>query len=124
MRSICVALLLSCVLVSVADARGPRRSRNYGSPSVTYAPTASRVIESIDESDQARCQAEANTMAVQRYTGHVGSCIGRFEGVGSGPSPDCDTCTPERSGLFGLRMTGDAASCDASGRWYRVRSWR
>ena len=78
----------------------------------------------IDGGDQARCQQEANIMASRRYCGHVGSCIGRFEGVGMGSSPSCSTCTPEKSGLRGLRLTGDASARGSDGRWYRVRSWR
>lgn len=74
--------------------------------------------------DQARCQQEANTMAARRIRGHVGGTIGRFEGVGYGSSPNCNTCTPERFGYHGLRLTGDASARGADGYWYRVRSWR
>lgn len=78
----------------------------------------------FDGSDQARCQQEANTMAARRIRGHVGGTIGRFEGVGYGGSPGCNTCTPEQYGYRGLRLTGDASAYGADGMWYRVRSWR
>lgn len=74
--------------------------------------------------DQARCQQEANTMAARRIRGHVGGTIGRFEGVGYGSNPNCNTCTPERFGYHGLRLSGDASARGADGYWYRVRSWR
>lgn len=118
MRSV---LVLALVLLCSAAEAGPFRRPTYSRPTTTAAPA---VTESYGGDDQARCQQEANIMASRRFTGHVGSCIGRFEGVGSGPSANCNTCTPERSGLFGLRLTGDASACDSSGRWYRVRSWR
>lgn len=122
MRPVFVLALVSLVFVcAVAEARPSRRTgTTYSSPTQTAVTWA---IESAGD-DQARCQQEANIMASRRFTGHVGSCIGRFEGVGSGPSPNCNTCTPDGSGLRGLRLTGDASACDSSGRWYRVRSWR
>lgn len=118
MRPVLFALALVLVC-AVAEAR-PRRTTGYSSPTTTAAPVS---YESSGD-DQSRCQQEANIMASRRFTGHVGSCIGRFEGVGCGSSPNCNTCTPEGSGLRGLRLTGDASACDSSGRWYRVRSWR
>jgi hypothetical protein len=74
--------------------------------------------------DQARCQQEANLMAARRIRGHLGGTIGRFEGVGYGGSPNCATCTPERFGYHGLRLSGDASARGSDGMWYRVRSWR
>ena len=71
-------------------------------------------------SDQDRCQSEANYMASNKIRGHVWGVIGRFEGVGYGNSPNCNTCTPGN----GMRLTGDASAMDNNGRWYRVRSWR
>jgi hypothetical protein len=59
-------------------------------------------------------------MAANGITGHVGSCIGSFEGVGYGSSPNCNTCTP--SGR--MNNTGDASAQGRNGMWYRVRSWR
>lgn len=118
MRPVLFALALMLVC-AVAEAR-PRRTTSYSSPTTTAAPVA---YESFGD-DQARCQQEANIMASRRFTGHVGGTIGRFEGVGFGSSPTCGTCTPERYGFHGLRLTGDASACDSSGRWYRVRSWR
>lgn len=71
-------------------------------------------------SDQDRCQAEANYMAANGITGHVWGVIGSFEGVGYGNSPNCNTCTPNRS----MSLTGDASAQGRNGMWYRVRSWR
>lgn len=92
-----------------------------------YQPTvASKPVESVkvmsytSGSDQERCQAEANYMATNSITGHVGGCIGRFEGVGYGSSPNCNTCTPRSN----MRLTGDASAQGRNGMWYRVRSWR
>lgn len=76
-------------------------------------------IESAGNSDQERCQAEANYMASRGIKNHVWGCIGSFEGIGWGSSPNCNTCTPGR----GMRLTGDASAKGADG-WYRVRSWR
>jgi hypothetical protein len=111
-RGLVVALSLLC---STVEARPPRRT-NYSSPAPVAAPCV--LIERGD--DQARCQEEANIMASRRFSGHVGSCIGRFEGVGVGHSPNCNTCTPGS----GMRLTGDASAQGSDGRWYRVRSWR
>jgi hypothetical protein len=109
-RGLVVALSLLGSTIEAA----PRRTN------VTYSqPTPSYVVDS-EGSDQARCQQEANIMASRRFCGHVGSCIGRFEGVGMGSSPNCNTCTPGS----GMRLTGDASAQGSDGRWYRVRSWR
>lgn len=105
-----LALVLVGLGVGIAEA-APRRT--YSQPTMSY------VIDSAG-SDQARCQQEANIMASRRFCGHVGSCIGRFEGVGMGNSPNCNTCTPSSS----MRLTGDASAQGSDGRWYRVRSWR
>jgi hypothetical protein len=86
-------------------------TKNY---SYTSATTAT------DGSDQDRCQAEANHMAANNITGHVWGCIGSFEGVGYGSSPNCNTCTPSGN----MRLTGDASAQGRNGMWYRVRSWR
>ena len=74
----------------------------------------------INNSDQEKCQAEANYMASRHITGHVWGVIGSFEGVGYGSSPNCNTCVPRS----GMRLTGDASAQDSNGMWYRVRSWR
>ena len=58
-------------------------------------------------------------MASRGIKGHVWGVIGRFEGVGWGGSPNCNTCTPGG----GMNLTGDASARGADG-WYRVRSWR
>lgn len=107
---ICSILFLS--MFSVAEAR-PRRT--YSAPSQSYAVSSSQ-----GGSDQERCQAEANYMAANGITGHVWGTIGRFEGVGYGGSPNCNTCTPGG----GMTLTGDASAQGRNGMWYRVRSWR
>ena len=116
-----VALALMC---GVAHAK-PRRGYTYSTPSYltpskTYAYTSSVDMGGMGGGDQERCQAEANYMAANNITGHVWGCIGRFEGVGYGSSPNCNTCTP--SG--GMTLTGDASAQGRNGMWYRVRSWR
>lgn len=124
---ICLAIGLLC---SDAHARPryrnssiPTYSKNYSIPtysdqnlSKNYSYTSS--LEG--GSDQDRCQAEANHMAANNITGHVWGCIGRFEGVGYGSSPNCQTCTPGG----GMTLTGDASAQGRNGMWYRVRSWR
>jgi len=100
-RGFCVLMALAVLGNGVAEA-APRQYTTYRGD------------------DQARCQQEANIMASRRFCGHVGSCIGSFEGVGRGSSPNCNTCTPSRP----MRLTGDAAAQGPDGRWYRVRSWR
>lgn len=106
-------------LVSSSVYGAPRRSSNYHTipRTQTYAYTSS--IPNTN-SDQERCQAEANYMAANNITGHVWGCIGRFEGVGYGSSPNCNTCTPSGN----MSLTGDASAQGRNGMWYRVRSWR
>lgn len=72
------------------------------------------------QSDQERCEAEASYMAKNNIRGHVWGCIGRFEGIGYGASPNCQTCRPRSN----MRLTGDASVRGRNGMWYRVRSWR
>lgn len=126
MRFFIVALLV--LVAGVAEAR-PRRTYStptYSSPSVSSMPVyqEQKMMNTGGDlysgSDQDRCQAEANYMASRGITGHVGSCIGSFEGVGYGSSPNCNTCTPGR----GMNLTGDASAQGRNGMWYRVRSWR
>lgn len=115
MKSGFVALGLCLLMAGVAHAR-PRRTYSAPSqPSYTYASS-----HLSSGGDQERCQAEADYMAAHGITGHVGSCIGSFEGVGYGSSPNCNTCTPGGS----MRLTGDASAQGRNGMWYRVRSWR
>lgn len=116
MRVGLMALLMCVVAQGIAHAK-PRRGYTYSTPSSkTYAYTSSMT----GGSDQERCQAEANYMAQNGITGHVWGCIGRFEGVGYGSSPNCNTCTPGGS----MTLTGDASAQGRNGMWYRVRSWR
>lgn len=109
--------LIALMLSSVAEAR-PRRGNTYSTP--TSSKTYSYTSNLSSGSDQERCQAEADYMAANGITGHVGSCIGNFEGVGYGSSPNCNTCTPGS----GMALTGDASARGRNGMWYRVRSWR
>lgn len=95
----------------------PSNVYNNTQPSKTYSYTSN--ISNL-ASDQERCQLEANYMAANNITGHVWGCIGRFEGVGYGSSPNCSTCTPSGN----MRLTGDASAQGRNGMWYRVRSWR
>lgn len=111
---ICIALAL-CMVCGVAQAR-PNRGYTYTAPTKTYSYTSG----GQSGSDQERCQAEANYMAANGITGHVWGCIGRFEGVGYGSSPNCKTCTPSSA----MNCTGDACAQGRNGMWYRVRSWR
>ena len=115
MKSLFLALSVCALMAGDAYAK-PRRSYTYSTPTVTSSYTSSLG----HGSDQERCQAEANYMAANGITGHVGSCIGRFEGVGYGSSPNCNTCTPGS----GMNCTGDASAQGRNGMWYRVRSWR
>jgi hypothetical protein len=110
------ALVLCVCLASVAHAR-PRRGYTYNT-----TPTASYTSSHVESSgsDQDRCQAEAEYMASHGITGHVWGTIGRFEGVGYGGSPNCNTCTPGS----GMTLTGDGKAQGRNGMWYRVRSWR
>ncbi len=70
-------------------------------------------------SDQDRAQAEANYMAANGITGHVGSTIGRFEGCGWSTGGMPPTCTPSS----GMTLTADAIA-HGRGGVYRVRAWR
>lgn len=115
MKVALIGLVLCVALQAVAHAK-PRRGYTYSTPTKTYSYTSGM----NNGSDQDRCQAEANYMAANGITGHVGSCIGRFEGVGYGHSPNCNTCTPSS----GMSLTGDASAQGRNGMWYRVRSWR
>jgi hypothetical protein len=81
---------------------------------------AQKVFTSFDESDQRRCQVQADYRARHNITGHVLETIGNFEGVGYGSSPNCETCRPKSN----MVLTGDAESRGNNGMYYRVRSWR
>jgi hypothetical protein len=116
---IVLSLALCLCMVGVAQAR-PRRTYTSSSPSYTSSAPVSSYTSGHGGSDQERCQAEADYMAANNITGHVWSCIGSFEGVGYGSSPNCNTCTPSGN----MRLTGDASAQGRNGRWYRVRSWR
>ncbi len=112
MRTLMIVFALCFCTNLTAHAAKPRT--NY-SPSKTYSYAVT-----VTNSDQERCQAEANYMAANNITGHVWGCIGSFEGVGYGSSPNCNTCTPSSN----MRLTGDASAQGRNGMWYRVRSWR
>ena len=107
MKHFMIAIALIFATTFVAQAAGPTMVQSYTN---SYSSS----------SDQDRCQAEANYMAANNITGHVWSCIGSFEGVGYGSSPNCNTCTPRSN----MRLTGDASAQGRNGKWYRVRSWR
>lgn len=126
MKYACLVGVIVCCFADDAFAR-PRRfyKPTNTAPAVDPVvvegvPPVSAYSSSVAGSDQERCQAEADHMASNRIRGHVWGCIGRFEGVGFGHSPNCNTCTPGS----GMTLTGDAAAQDHSGFWYRVRSWR
>lgn len=89
---------------------------SHGQTNIVYSNNKTNTYTS----DQSRCQAEANYMASNKISSHVWGCIGNFEGIGVGFSPNCNTCTPATN----MRLTGDASARDNNGRWYRVRSWR
>lgn len=115
------------LLIVLLAARAEAQTRVYSSMPVQEGVVTSmpvyqetRTMDIYSGSDQDRCQAEANYMASRGITGHVGGVIGRFEGVGFGHSPNCNTCTPGN----GMRLTGDACAQGRNGMWYRVRSWR
>lgn len=89
--------------------------------SASYAQSSGNSIWGSAETDQGRCQAEANYMAKYKQFKHVGPCIGRFEGIGyGGSSPNLKTCTPK----YKMTLTGDAVAQTSTGSWVRVRSWR
>ena len=70
--------------------------------------------------DQAACQAKANSLAASGVLSHLNYTIGAFEGVGMGGSSGCNTCIPGGA----MTLTGDAAALGVNGMWYRVRAWR
>ena len=107
-------IVVSLCLLTTFSAYGARPKNN--SQPKTYSYTSNIV----NSSDQERCEAEANYMAQNNITGHVWGTIGRFEGVGYGNNPNCNTCVPNSN----MRLTGDASACGRNGMWYRVRSWR
>lgn len=111
-------VLMVLLAMGQAEARG-RRGRVYSS-SQTSCTGCSASSHLNTGTDQEQCQAEADYMATNCISGHVGSCIGNFEGCGCGPTPDCGTCTPSRP----MGLTGDACAQGRNGLWYRVRSWR
>ena len=74
------------------------------------------------ETDQQRCQAEADAMARHRWFQHIGPTIGSFEGIGWGRCPNPLTCEPEK--WKGYRVTGDATAKTSEGVTVRVRAWR
>jgi len=117
MKNFIIALIITTIC-SVSYGR-PNRNYTYSQPN-TVATKSYSYTNMINSSDQDRCQAEANYMAANKISGHVWGCIGSFEGVGVGYSPNCNTCTPGNN----MRLTGDACAQDNNGRWYRVRSWR
>lgn len=114
MKLFMVAIALVFMTTFTAEAARPK-----------YYSQSSSVVQSYTRNytpsnDQERCQAEANYMAANNITGHVWGVIGRFEGVGYGSSPNCNTCTPGGN----MTLTGDASAQGSNGKWYRVRSWR
>jgi len=121
-----ILAVVAVLFVSNYSDAAPRKRYTYSTPTYSSVPSekvysyTNSVPNSQGNSDQERCQAEANHMAANNITGHVWSCIGSFEGVGYGSSPNCNTCTP--SGRMSL--TGDASAQGRNGMWYRVRSWR
>jgi hypothetical protein len=112
-------VMLSVIMLGSVSYGRPNRHYNYSQPNIAPSKTYS-YANVTNSSDQERCQAEANYMAANKISGHVWGCIGNFEGVGYGSSPNCNTCTPSNN----MNLTGDASAQDNNGRWYRVRSWR
>lgn len=115
MKILMIAFAL-CFVTTFAEAAKPKYYTYSQQPKI-YAYSTLVVGEN---SDQDRCQAEANYMAANNITGHVWGVIGSFEGVGYGSSPNCNTCTPSNH----MTLTGDASAQGKNGMWYRVRSWR
>ena len=114
-------IILLLIIITTCSISYGRPNRNYVYSPQNYGTTKTYAYSNMTtHSDQERCQAEANYMAANRISGHVWGCIGNFEGVGVGYSPNCNTCTPGNN----MTLTGDASAQDNSGRWYRVRSWR
>lgn len=131
MKYRCLMMVLFVLALSVDSAFA--RPRRFYRPSTTTNNTvvSEPVVElpagvekvgsyTSGSDDQSRCQAEADYMASHGIRGHVWGCIGRFEGVGFGHHPHCNTCTPGGS----MTPTGDASAQGRDGLWYRVRSWR
>jgi len=116
--------MIACALFFVANLNAEAARPRYYSQPKTYSQPTMRVESYVNSynsnSDQDRCQAEANYMAAHNITGHVWGVIGNFEGVGYGSSPNCNTCTPNSQ----MTLTGDASAQGSNGKWYRVRSWR
>ena len=112
-QKVLIMKLFMCVIVFILCSQ--THAQNF-----CTQPFHSQTYTSLPLTDQQRCEAEANYMARNRITGHVWGTIGRFEGVGFGYSPNCNTCSPGNS----MTLTGDASAMDIYGRWYRVRSWR
>lgn len=113
---ILMTIFALCFCTTFTEAAKPRYY-TYTQPATKTYAYSTLVTEN---SDQDRCQAEANYMAANNITGHVWGTIGRFEGVGYGGSPNCNTCTPGSN----MMLTGDACAQGRNGMWYRVRSWR
>ena len=109
-----IFMVMFCCLVACANAQAAKPKYYTNQSNQVYAYSV------MVNSDQERCQAEANYMAANSISGHVWGTIGNFEGVGYGSSPNCNTCVPSRS----MRLTGDASAQGRNGKWYRVRSWR
>lgn len=118
-----LGLLLALLVADTAQARWRLFGRRY-----RVRGYSSRIVVGGSEvwgnaaTDQERCQAEAEYMARNQSTWHVGPTIGSFEGCGWYGSSHygTPTCTPRA----GMTLTGDGAAQDVHGRWYRVRSWR
>ena len=88
---------------------------------VSYSGTPYDSVWGNAQTDQEKCQAEADYMAKYNKYCHVGRCIGDFEGIGYGGShPNLPTCKPSSN----MHLTGDAVAIDKYGKWVRVRSWR
>lgn len=113
-------VFLATALIAIFAAEAHARPRRSNTQSVQSVPSYSYTSSHVGMSDQERCQAEADHMAANNIMGHVWGTIGRFEGVGYGSSPNCNTCTPGS----GMTPTGDASAMGRNGMWYRVRSWR
>lgn len=107
-------IILFTAITSTVEARW-KLIRRRGRP---HRPTYSHPFKTSG-TDQERAQQEADYMASRNIRGHVGSAIGKFEGVGWG-SYNCGTCTPQHK----MTLTADARAQSSSGTWYRVRAWR
>ena len=116
MRIFMIVFALCFCTMFRAEAARPRYYQSSNNTTKVWA----YVNTTEGNSDQERCQAEANYMAANNITGHVWGVIGNFEGVGYGSSPHCNTCTPRSN----MSLTGDASAQGKNGMWYRVRSWR